>query len=276
MVRKVLVRAIVLVVLVSMLVPFVANAAYRRPLYVHGHVWDETNSRGVKGAVVELYRDTGSGMVLVASRTTETTNGDFIIGAWAVPGRYQIKIVSVPAGIHPLSVWMGYKVPLRDMDPEDEETWYYTWYYAGGGPEEPCYVGPVDFYCANDDTPPNPSSWVYIYGRVYDPDYLVNEATDTTGGVADLPVQLEREIVKDERNTITSSWEVLRQTQTDDGGFFGWGVNAIEGMYRVSLAGANPADYVMTEMYIRVNAPAWVPWQPMGGYNLGPLMFPTS
>lgn len=276
MVKRVMVRALLLAVLISMVLPFSAFAAYTRPIYVYGHVWDETNDRGVAGATVELYRDTGSGWELVSSKVTGNTNGDFGMGSTAVPGKYKLMVASVPSSIHPMSVWGGEDMWLGEMDPDVEDTWFYSWFYAGGGAEEPYNVGPINFYCANDETPPDPSSWVYIFGRVYDPaaQAAITDADDLSAGVTGVTVELQREIVKNDGNVITTVWQMVPNGSklSDDGGFFGFGVTGIAGMYKVALIGT---AYTMTDMYVYVSAPSWIPWEPMGAYNIGPLMFPA-
>jgi len=152
----------VLFVLVGVILPATASAEGNANVYVYGHVWDETNQKGITGVTVELWRDG----VKIGSSTTTSGNGDFGFGVRPQQGEYTIKLVQpLPAGFTSVAVEAN---NTRITTPSDS----ITERFFGRLLRAPfnVNVGPVNFMCSSDYITPPPTQgpywWSYVHGQV--------------------------------------------------------------------------------------------------------------
>lgn len=244
---RVLSVLILVALLVAAVVPSVSAGAPTCGVYVRGFVWDMTNEIGVKGAVVELYRnDRTSGPVLVGKSTTESENGNFLIGISGTTGSYTLKVVELPDGVSCESISLqrgvgeptpGGDIPLPFFDPCEfsfwltpELIWCLPW-----ADEAMCgkMFGPIWFNCVNETVIPiepfvAPES-VYIFGRVTD-------AEDCCGMPVEMCLRLEREMVilDGAGNEVGVVWAPVEEKGSNAAnGYFGFGIKWNGSTYRI-------------------------------------------
>jgi hypothetical protein len=207
-------------VLVGIILPATTSAAPPQGSYIYGHVWDETNSKGITGVTVELWRDGNK----VGTSVTVSGNGDFGFGVSGQPGTYTVKLVQpLPAGFALQAVeYQG----VRDTATPDSVTAR----YAGRMPRS---IGPVNFMCSADYITPAPHTgpywWSYVHGQVLRPDLHLQGLTLRDNwatvwvilGYWDEDAQAYRPLMR----TMPDGSQQLVYTFADAQGYFGMGIS---------------------------------------------------
>jgi hypothetical protein len=299
-------------------------------LYINGSVYDATFNRGVApGVVVELFRDTGGGFGdALRTDVTDNPQGEFAFGVNCVRALYMLKISNLPPSTVGVAVeqWnpiMTEWQPLKMLDPEDPDSWFYQWYnweciFGGtnfwpGGPYDDRGGGdstdwfdfywPLRFVVRDSFEPPvdQAASWVYVSGQVFDRAIPTVQVYDPCGnpliaaqdidpfqGVEGATLMLER-MGYDIVNDVMDPWAppvFLGATGTSDKGYYGFGLNRQEGIYRIMVIGLPPGGpggaFIVGpfEKYFQLWAPdpdattsTWLPWSDPVQYALNGFYF---
>lgn len=182
--------------------------------YVYGVIWDDVAEAASLGSQVEVWRD---GRYVGVSEAKDKH------GSWGVQVRgikdggstITVKLVD-RAGVTPLYVeYGGHNVGIKEV----------TFVVEPGDLTNGCF-GPIRFGVLDDNIPPplalpEPPASMYVYGRVWD--------TNTGEGIDGVQMWFGRMRCQvDDDGNLVPWLDDLSINTTAGGGYFGYGVSAIE------------------------------------------------
>jgi hypothetical protein len=265
-------RVLLLTVLILTMVMPLTVAAARPLLTISGKVFNGTNG-GPEGSVtVRLWRDTGTGDIMVRQSNTKSAMGDFLFQLNCVQGYYTVEIGAFMEGGAD-AVGMGWYVEypgeprtLVKEESGDPGPWTLSFYVDCHDMLPASTISwwtNLVFEYSSVAGPRANAGWMYVSGKVFD-------AATAYGalGVQGATVMVCRPAFDEVTNTITfdpsnlpGTTKMCRAVTTSDRGFWGMGLSREPGMYVVWMI--PPGGYTYA------SAP-WLAFQVFDVYGSGP------